>query len=168
MKSWQCALFASGFLIASTALGQPPSPTAVFGFGLDDTSLQGQQQGPQTAEAARLDALDSQLKELLVKSGCCEMADLSTVAPQTRNISIWSCNGCDVDFARKAGARISVTGWVQKVSNLILNINLVARDVATGKVIAAGSVDIRGNTGESWSRGLAYLLQDRLRPAEWR
>ena len=70
--------------------------------------------------------------------------------------------------ARKAGAKISVTGWVQKVSNLILNINLVARDVATGRIIGAGSVDIRGNTDESWSRGLTYLLRDRLHPSEWR
>jgi hypothetical protein len=78
-----------------------------------------------------------------------------------------TCNGCDVDLARKAGARISVTGWVQKVSNLILNINIVARDVDTGEVISAGSVDIRGNTDQSWSRGLAYLLRNRLRPSEW-
>ncbi len=90
------------------------------------------------------------------------------VADQARRMDMRTCNGCDVDLARKAGARISVTGWVQKVSNLILNINLVARDVATGQVIGAGSVDIRGNTDESWSRGLSYLMRNRLRPAEWR
>jgi len=53
------------------------------------------------------------------------------------------------------------------VSNLILNINVVARDVTTGRVIGAGSVDIRGNTDESWSRGLSYLLRNRLHPSEW-
>jgi hypothetical protein len=78
-----------------------------------------------------------------------------------------SCNGCDVDLAREVGASISVTGWVQKVSNLILNINVVARDVKTGKTIGAGSVDIRGNTDESWSRGLSYLVRNRLHPSEW-
>jgi hypothetical protein len=56
---------------------------------------------------------------------------------------------------------------VQKVSNLILNITLVVRDVGTGQVINAGSVDLRGNTDESWSRGLSYLLRNRLQPAEW-
>jgi hypothetical protein len=35
-------------------------------------------------------------------------------------------------------------------------------------VVAAGSVDIRGNTDESWSRGLSYLLRNRLHPSEWR
>ena len=79
-----------------------------------------------------------------------------------------TCDGCDVELARKTAAKISVTGWVQKVSNLILNINVVAREVGTGKVIEAGSVDIRGNTDESWSRGLSYLLRQRLHPSDWR
>jgi len=78
-----------------------------------------------------------------------------------------NCRGCEVSLARKAGAAISVTGWVQKVSNLILNITVVARDVTTGMVISAGSVDVRGNTDESWSRGLSYLLRNRLHPSEW-
>ncbi|MDR3535877.1 MAG: DUF2380 domain-containing protein [Acetobacteraceae bacterium] len=63
--------------------------------------------------------------------------------------------------------QIAVTGWVQKVSNLILNMNVVVRDVATGQTIAAGSVDIRGNTDESWSRALAYLVHNRLQPSAW-
>ncbi|HQT26410.1 MAG TPA: DUF2380 domain-containing protein, partial [Burkholderiales bacterium] len=64
--------------------------------------------------------------------------------------------------------RISVVGWVQKVSNLILNINVAARSVTTGKVIEEGSVDIRGNTDESWSRGLSYLMRNRLHPSNWK
>ncbi len=53
-------------------------------------------------------------------------------------------------------------GWVQKVSNLILNINLVIEDAQTGKVLRADSVDIRSNTDNSWSRGLRFLLNERL------
>jgi hypothetical protein len=53
---------------------------------------------------------------------------------------------------------------VQKVSNLILNINLEVRDVADGHVLRAGSVDIRGNTDETWARGLAWLLRHRILP----
>ena len=51
---------------------------------------------------------------------------------------------------------------MQKVSNLILNVNLVIEDAATGRVLHAESVDIRGNTDESWSRGLRYLLNERM------
>ena len=51
---------------------------------------------------------------------------------------------------------------MQKVSELILNINLVIEDSATGAVVRAGSVDIRGNTDQSWQRGLRFLLDDRI------
>jgi hypothetical protein len=162
-----CAAGLVVWCAATSAVAKPPAPTAVFNFGFDDTSLQGEMQGPQAAEHRRLAALDAELRDILTKSGCCRMMDLAAVANQAQNIEPRTCNGCDVDLARKAGARISVTGWVQKVSNLILNINIVARDVTTGQVIGAGSVDIRGNTDESWSRGLAYLLRDRLHPSNW-
>ena len=47
-----------------------------------------------------------------------------------------------------------------KVSNLILNMNLVLKDVPTGAVLSGGSVDIRGNVDESWRRGLDRLLRN--------
>ena len=78
--------------------------------------------------------------------------------------SIRGCNGCEIEFGRRLGVPTIAFGWVQKVSNLILNINLVVRDTATGRILAAGSVDIRGNTDESWRRGGIYLLNHRILP----
>ena len=51
---------------------------------------------------------------------------------------------------------------VQKVSNLILNMNIYLRDVHTGQIVTAVSADLRGNTDESWSRAMSYLLRNRL------
>jgi hypothetical protein len=48
------------------------------------------------------------------------------------------------------------------VSNLILNMNIYLRDVASGKTVAAMSADMRGNTAESWSRTLDWLIRNRL------
>jgi Protein of unknown function (DUF2380) len=36
------------------------------------------------------------------------------------------------------------------------------RDADTGKLVAGMSVDMRGNTQESWSRALNYLVVNRL------
>ena len=69
-----------------------------------------------------------------------------------------------LDLARSLGAQQLAFGWVQKVSNLILNVNLVIEDAGTGQVLHAESVDIRGNTDESWSRGLRYLVDERMFP----
>jgi len=70
------------------------------------------------------------------------------------------CNGCEVDLARAAGAERVLTGWVQKVSNLILNINIEIKDVAAEKTVLRKSVDIRGNTDTTWSRGIRFLVRD--------
>jgi hypothetical protein len=168
MKNLSCGILVFVCVASAGAVANAASSTAVFNFGFDDTSLQGQEQGSQADQQKRLQALDGQLQETLVKSGCCRLVELAPVAKQASALDAWNCNGCELDLARKVGAKISVTGWVQKVSNLILNINLVARDVTTGQVIGAGSVDIRGNTDQSWSRGLSYLLRNRLHPATWK
>ncbi|MEH6774490.1 MAG: DUF2380 domain-containing protein, partial [Cereibacter changlensis] len=46
----------------------------------------------------------------------------------------------------------------QKVSNLILSMNLYIKDTATGKQLRGQAVDIRGNTDDSWTRGMRYIL----------
>jgi hypothetical protein len=51
---------------------------------------------------------------------------------------------------------------VQKVSNLILNMTVSIRDASSGRIVAAMSADMRGNTDESWSRTLDWLVRNRL------
>jgi hypothetical protein len=141
-----------------------PQPAAIFPFEFDDTSLEGALHGPRDDERARLRQLDAQLGATLAASGLFEAIDVGPVASQVNAHDLYNCDGCDVPLARRLGARVAVVGWVQKVSNLILNINLEVRDVADGHVLRAGSVDIRGNTDETWARGLAWLLRHRILP----
>ncbi len=145
-------------LMSGSAWADAPR-TAVFPFELDDTSLQGSMQGENRDDAARLEKLNSQLQNILTASG--QYAPVA-VAADPKQPTLRTCDGCEVELARKADAKFAVTGWVQKVSNLILNINLVVRDVSTGQRVAGGSVDIRGDTDESWTRGLSYLLRNRI------
>jgi hypothetical protein len=140
----------------------PPFTAAVFPFELDDTSLDGAMRGVQPAEQARLHALDAQLRAALDASGRYTLLDIAPVAAKAAAGSLRSCESCGPALAQQLGAQVEVNGWVQKVSNLILNINVVVRDTASGRVIDAGSADIRGNTDESWQRGLAWLLRHRI------
>ena len=72
---------------------------------------------------------------------------------------LYDCNGCDADIGRALGADRTLTAWVQKVSNLILNINIQIRDVQSGQIVLTRSVDIRGNTDDSWLRGIHYMAR---------
>jgi hypothetical protein len=74
------------------------------------------------------------------------------------------CNGCDAKLARALGADLAVTAEVQKVSNLILTINVYVREAGSGTLLRMGNADIRSNTDESWRRGVDYVLRNRIFP----
>jgi hypothetical protein len=76
--------------------------------------------------------------------------------------NLQACGGCDVKLAQELGADLEITGVVQKVSNVILNINIYLRDVHTGRIVTAMTADMRGNTDESWTRATSYLIRNRL------
>ena len=76
--------------------------------------------------------------------------------------TIGECGGCEFDYGKEAGADISAWFLVQKVSNLILNINLYIVDVRDRKILLTQSVDIRGNTDDSWKRGMKYLIKNHV------
>ncbi len=145
-------------LLCAAAPAWAASPSvAAFDFDIVNTSPA----ASTPEEMARLHRLDRQLHDDLAHRYV--LADITPVRGRLANVaSIRGCNGCELDLARQVGAGLAAYGWVQKVSNLILNINLVIEDAASGRVIKADSVDIRGNTDDSWRRGLKYLLEERL------
>ncbi|MBS7539458.1 DUF3280 domain-containing protein [Ancylobacter lacus] len=148
-------------LFAGPAGAGAATRVAVFDFEMLDTSGD---HTPSTVDAQnqRLGLITTEMRQRLAAAGY----DVVDLAPQKaaieRESPFRNCNSCELPIARAAGADIEVVGLVQKVSNLILNINFQLRDVATGKVLRAGSADIRNNTDESWVRGVSYLVRNRL------
>jgi hypothetical protein len=135
---------------------------AVFDFELIDTSLEGEMKGPQAAEQARLARTGDQLRRRLAESGRFTLVDMAPVQRQAHASNLQACGGCDTRLARQVGAELAITGTVQKVSNLILNMSIYVREAATGRPVAAVNADMRGNTDESWSRTLDWLVRNRL------
>jgi hypothetical protein len=145
------------------AAGQAePARMAVFDLELVDTSLEGEMNGASEVESRRLAMLSERLRAALAASGRYELVDIAPVRDEAGQQNLQSCGGCDRRMAAELGADLAVTGFVQKVSNLILNINLYVRDVESGRLVEGYSADIRSNTDESWTRGLDWLLENRL------
>jgi uncharacterized protein DUF2380 len=149
-------------LFISSPVAAEPLRAAIFDFELLDTSLQGEIKGPQADEQRRLKDVTDQLRKGLAEAGKFVIVDISPVNAAAHASNLQSCGGCDVDYARQLGADLAITGVVQKVSALILNMNIYLRDTQTGQLIAGMSADFRGNTDESWSRTMSYLLRNRL------
>ena len=155
-------VFTALTLAIATPVRADPPKLAVFDFELVDTSLQGEVNGPRADEHDRLMRVGDQLRKELAESGGFRLLDISTVNAAAHGSNLQACGGCDVKYAQQLGADLAMTGVVQKVSNLILNINIYLRDVHTGALVTSISVDLRGNTDESWSRATSYLLRNRL------
>lgn len=148
--------YALAALLLATSAKAAPDRIAVFDFTLTNTSP-----APSTPEElARLHRLSEQLRAALASRFT--VVDAAPEQAKLMTDSIRNCNGCELDLARRLGVALVAFGWVQKVSNLILNVNLVIEDAETGRKLHAESVDIRGNTDESWTRGLRYLLNERM------
>jgi hypothetical protein len=148
-------------MISAPAHADPPK-VAVFDFELVDTSLQGEVDGPRADEHDRLMQAGDQLRKELEASGKFHLLDIAPVNAAAHASNLQACGGCDVQYAQRLGADLVITGVVQKVSNLILNMNIYLRDVHTGRLVTSMSVDMRGNTDESWSRAMSYLVRNRL------
>jgi hypothetical protein len=145
-------------LTANVAQGQPVR-AAFFGVTVIDMSLG----GDQTAESRRALMVAERLAALLEGSGRYAFVDVDPVmGDAARYANLAHCNGCDAAFARRLGADVAITGEVQKTSELILHMTIYVRDAATGALIGGGSADMRGNTDESWRRGVDFIVNRRI------
>ncbi|MBX2806263.1 MAG: DUF3280 domain-containing protein [Hyphomicrobiales bacterium] len=140
-----------------------PVKIAVLDFELVDTSLEGASHGVDEVETQRLVLISKLLRELLAKSGEYAIVDPALAETQIASAGlIHGCNGCDISIARALDADHVMTGTVQKVSTLILGVEITEREVATGKTLRVVNAQIRGNTDKSWSRGVRWLVRNRL------
>jgi hypothetical protein len=114
------------------------------------------------AERNRIAALAKQFTSAVASSGTYTITSV-TADIQSQIASgqaVGNCGGCEAEYGKQLHADRVAWITVQKVSNLILNMNLYVADPATDKLTFVKSVDIRGNTDESWSRSLKYLLDN--------
>lgn len=153
-------LLLSAFL-AQSALAEP-APLRLAFLGV---RLQNDNEGfePTTdAERNRLAMIEKQFMSSVVSSGSYSIVPLTDEIRSkiASGQAVGSCGGCEASFGQELKADRVAWITVQKVSNLILNVNLYIADPPTDKLIFLKSVDIRGNTDESWSRSLKYLLDN--------
>lgn len=160
---FQTLSYLAGALLSATAAYAEPPKAAVFDFQLANLGIQ----GPTEADRARLRPLSDLLRTLLKDSGRYTIVSTDPVKEEvTKGSDLRHCNGCAEEYAKKLGADVAITGEIQKVSNLILNINVYVKDLKSDKPEQAYSVDIRGDNDVSFDRGIKYLVKNNLPQSE--
>ncbi|WP_297771831.1 DUF3280 domain-containing protein [uncultured Roseovarius sp.] len=158
----------AGLLSVSVAFAQGLVPlrqgasVAFLGVTFIDTSTEGAYNPVREDETARLALVEKDVADRFAQEGF-EMLDISPIAPDLDNLSNPAdCYGCETRLADRLGADYVLVGEIQKVSNLILSMNLVLRAVPSGEVVRARAVDIRSNTDDSWLRGMRYIFKTHI------
>jgi hypothetical protein len=157
------AVFVSAFIAASplpVRAEQPLKTLLMLDFEIIDSTGDA---SAVPAQNARLEMISRQLREAFIDKKFYRVVDRAPVQrkldEQRARFKLYDCNGCELDLAKAADAERVLTAWVQKVSNLILNINIEIKDVSNGETVLIKSVDIRGNTDETWTRGIRHMVR---------
>ena len=160
---WLAALAAAALTCLQASAAQP-KPLALMDFELIDEMRPFASEEARREVDRRLVLISAELARELARRGMYRVLDRAPAAALIERLKasyeLRACNGCEIDIGKALGAERVALCWVQKVSELILNINVEVRSVATGETVYAKSVDIRGNTDETWLRGVRRLVDN--------
>ncbi len=159
------ALALAGLPAAESGATQAPK-TAFLGIeflndnaGLEPTS---------NAEHKRMQMVEEIFKEKLKEAGLYSFIDLPRQMQDRieKGQPIGECGGCEISYGKELGVEHIAWIRIQKVSNLILNMNVYIANVETEKMTFVRSVDIRGNTDETWAHSIKWLIKRYVVPSD--
>lgn len=149
-------------LLAFSAPLQAAEKIAFLGLVMLDNTPDGVANGPAAADLERIALLEAMVAERFVQEGY-ELMDLAPIAEDIDRVANpANCYGCDTRMAVKLGADFVLVGEVLKVTDALLAINLQLRAAADGTVVKGGGLNIRGNTDDTWRRGMRSILNNRI------
>ena len=160
------SIFALGLcalaLCAGAAQAQEDAPgLAVFPVELWDTS--GAPPPAGGTEAERLGRATESLARALEAASVGRPLDLALFGDKIAAAEpFYKCDGCYLPIARDAGARFAVVSTIHKASSVISTLDVAIVDVASGKVVAEGASQFRGDGPEATERSISFLVRNRL------
>jgi Protein of unknown function (DUF2380) len=144
-----------------------PAPAPLRSLAVLDFELVDDHNNPATkaAQERRLAAATLQLRDELTQRRLYRLVDLAPaqeLLTRLRNQQeyMYRCDDCAAQVGQLLGVELVMGTWVQKVSELILNLNVQIVDVRKGEPMFAKSVDLRGNDDVSWTRAVRFLVRD--------
>lgn len=165
LARWGALLAVLGLLLAAGPVAAAGKTLVVLPLELVDSSLEGEVYGRTEAQTDRLAATTEAVRDRLA-----EAAQFTLLPPEAggelyqrdrgRYAYVYRCVGCVLEIGRSAGADLILVGWVQKVSNLILNMSIRVYDTGgEGRLWRSGWISMRGNTDEMWRRAAEKLVE---------
>jgi hypothetical protein len=133
---------------------------AVLPFEIEDTSGE---VGPADRHDAMLSRTTALVRDELAAAQLYRVVPGNltdeTVAAVNSGTFLRRCNGCEIDIAKRLGARYVLIGWIYKVSTLVLTLHIDIKDVTTGKPVYARVFDFRGDNERAYAHAAKTLVR---------
>ena len=164
-RRFAAALFFALSCSPALSAAQPATRVAVLDIELMKAEYLPDAGRITSEERRRLDIVAELIRERLRAEGFDAVpadATRSAIVAADPGQYLHRCNGCERAIARALEADWVAVGWIQMVSYLIINLNVVVLNVESGVPVGHAFVDLRGNTERSWRRATTYLLDNIL------
>ncbi|MCG7948930.1 MAG: DUF3280 domain-containing protein [Candidatus Thiodiazotropha endolucinida] len=73
---------------------------------------------------------------------------------------IRNCNLCEYDLARQVEGEKVMTGWIYKMSILVLTMHIEIKNVTDERILISKAYDFRGDNEKAWLRAAQYMIRD--------
>ena len=136
---------------------------AVFDFELLDVSAGASLVAESAVDVEQLQRATDEARRLIAQSGRYALIDTGGAdAPTVKTHALRDCDGCEAAIAAKLGAEQSLLGIVTRISRTDYNVTYKLRDARTGVLVAVEQTDMRAGANDSWPRGAASLIKNKL------
>jgi hypothetical protein len=140
---------------------------AVFDFELDDRSAGRDIIGEDAIDTENLITSTEEARRMLSASGRYSIVDTSAAAGEVTSAGgIQYCNGCEGPLAKELGADLAMIGVFTRVSRTEYTLQVLVRDAGSGTVVLNTSTGLRMGANYSWPRGVKWLMDNRILPAQ--
>jgi len=140
---------------------------AVFDFELDDRSAGRDIIGEDAIDTENLITSTEEARRMLSASGRYSIVDTGAAAGEVTSAGgIQYCNGCEGPLAKELGADLAMIGVFTRVSRTEYTLQVLVRDAGSGTVVLNTSTGLRMGANYSWPRGVKWLMDNRILPAQ--
>jgi len=155
---WAAYAAAANIPVTATA----PIKIAVFAFELEDFSAAGEH-GSTPIETSYLAQSTEEAKQQLLQSGRYSLIDTAGVdTGPAKGQGLRNCKGCEAAIAMQLGADQALIGVVTKISMTEYVVRFRVSDARNGALVSSFTTNLRLGTNDSWSRGVRWLMQNRM------
>jgi hypothetical protein len=154
-------LMITGYCLPAATYGAQREKLVVLPFEIvDNTPVAGGGERNQKM----LDKLTYYISRSISAEGLFEVVPQSEVNEMMSSAQlgtyIRTCNECELDLAKRVDGDKVMTGWIYKMSILILTMHVKVKDVRSEETIVSKAYDFRGDNEKAWLRAAKYMLRD--------